>query len=353
MNNAIRLIIFAIVIGGLAILAFFKLKSNQQEVESKIYRMNPDASVLIQAETLRVETFEFSSSYLGSFTPNREVLILSESNGRVIKDNIKEGSSVSAGQVIAQLDTDIIQNQLNIAKGNFSLAEKTAQRMTNASSGLSEVKVEEAQNNVNTLKYQIELYKKQISMATIKAPFSGIITSKFYELGSLAGGGTQMAMLTDIHTLKLEINVPENDITKFKKGMSMDITTKIYPRHVFKGVVDVISIKADATKNYKVKLTVSNNSSFPLKAGMYGTVTLKSSVDVNSLSIPRTALVGSNKHPEVYIIKDGVAKRQPIVIGASNEERLQVIDGINENEVVATGGLVNLSDGTKVTIAKN
>lgn len=353
MNNAIRLIIFAIVIGGLAILAFLKLKSNQQEVESKIYRINPDATALIQAETLRVENFEYSTAYLGSFTPNKEVLILSEGNGRIVKDNIKEGASISKGQIIAQLDTDILQNQLKIAESNLSFAEKTAQRMSNASSGLSEVKVEEAQNNVNTLKYQIELYKKQISMATIKAPFSGIITAKFYELGSLAGGGTQLAMLTDISTLKLEINVPESDITKFEKGMGMDITTKVYPNQVFKGVVDVISVKADGTKKYQVKLTVSNNSTHPLKAGMYGTVTLSNSAGFNSLSIPRTALVGSNKKPEVFIIKDGVAKRQAIVIGASNEERLQVLEGINENEVVATGGLVNLSDGTKVTIAKN
>ncbi len=352
MNNAIRLIIFAVVLGGLAVLAFLKLKTNQKEVQSKIYRMNPNASVLIQAETLQEEVFQYQTSYLGSFTPNREVLIMSEGAGRVVKDHIREGMAVSAGQVIAQLDTDILNSQLKIAEGNLEFAEKTAQRMTNASSGLSEIKIDEALNNVNTLKHQIELYKKQISMATIKAPFSGIITGKFYEIGSLAGGGTQMAMLTDIQTLKLEINVPERDIARFKKGMNIEVSTKVYPEHLYNGVVDILGVKTDATKNFKVKISVTNSSKFPLKSGMYGTVTLVNSEQEKTVSIPRTALVGSNKNPEVYVIKDSIATRRPIILGASNETRLQVLEGLKENEVVAVGGLVNLSDGTKVSIAK-
>lgn len=353
MSNAVRLIIFAIVVGALAVLAFLKLKSNQQEVEAKVYRHNPDATVLIQAETLQAEVFEFSTTYLGTFTPNREVLIISEGNGRVIQDNIREGSAVSTGQVIAQLDTDILTSQLKIAEGNLAFAEKTAERMTNAASGLTEVRVDEAQHNVSTLKHQIDLYKKQISMSTIKAPFSGIITAKFYEIGSLSSGGTQMAMLTDINTMKLEINVPEKDITKFKKGMALNISTKVYPNHIYQGTVDIIGVKADATKNYKVKILVNNSTSHPLKAGMYGSISLQNSEDQTSISIPRTALVGSNKNPEVYILKDGLAHRKSVVLGGSSETRLQVLEGLEENDVIAVGGLVNLSEGAQVTIAKN
>lgn len=354
MNNALRLIIFAIVVGGLAIFAFLKLRSNQEQVEAKVYKKNPDATVLIQADTVRNASFEFSTTYLGSFAPNKEAIIASEAAGRVVQMNIQEGSSVSAGQVIAQLDTDILKNQLKIAEANLQLAEKTAQRMNAAAAGLTEVQVDNTNNNVSILKYQIEVLKKQISMATIKAPFSGIISAKYFEMGSLAGPGAQMAMLTDVNTLKLEVNIPEQDITKFKSGMKLNINTDVYPSHTFTGSVSVISVKADATKNYIVKLLVpNNNSSYSLKAGMYGSITLTNTAGKETLSIPRSALIGSNKEPQVYLIKDGKATKQPIQIGESNENNLQVVSGLKANDIIATSGLVNLSEGIKVTIAEN
>ncbi|MCO5234304.1 MAG: efflux RND transporter periplasmic adaptor subunit [Chitinophagales bacterium] len=353
MNNAARLVIFAIIVGGLAVLAFFKLKSNQEKVEAKVYKRDSDASVLIQTDTLKLSPFNYEITYLGSFAPNREAIIASEASGRVVQVGVEEGSFVSAGQLIAQLDTDILKNQLKIAENNLSLAEKTAQRMNNAGSTLTEVQVDNANSQVVSLKLQIELLKKQISMATIKAPFSGIITSKYFEIGSLEGPGAQMAVITDINTLKLEINVPEKEITKFKSGMKLNIRTDVYPEHIYIGTVGVVASKTDATKNYTVKILVSNSSSYPLKAGMYGTVSQINNTSLKSISIPRTSLVGSNKNPEVYVVKNGIAKRQSIELGESNKDRLQVTHGLNENDIIAVGGLVNLTDGIKVTIAEN
>lgn len=354
MNNALRLFIFAVVVGGLAIFAFLKLKSNQEQVEAKVYKKNPDATVLIQADTVEFSLFEFSTTYLGSFAPNKEAMISSEAAGRVIQSNIQEGSNVSTGQIIAQLDTEILKNQLKIAETNMQLAEKTAQRMNAAAAGLTEVQIDNSNNQVNILKYQIEVLKKQISMATIKAPFSGIITAKYFEMGSLAGPGAQMAMLTDISTLKLEVNIPEQDISKFKSGMKMNVSTDVYPGHIFSGTVGMIGIKADATKNYTVKILVSNTSStYPLKAGMYGSINFTNTSNKKSVSIPRSALVGSNKEPQVFLIKDGVVIKQSIQIGESNENSLQVISGLNPNDIIATSGLVNLAEGVKVTIAED
>ncbi|MCO5231648.1 MAG: efflux RND transporter periplasmic adaptor subunit [Chitinophagales bacterium] len=353
MNNAVRLVIFAIIVGGLAVLAFFKLKSNQEKVEAKVFRRDSNATVYIQADTLKYSPFDYEITYLGSFAPNREAIVASEASGRVVQVGVEEGSRVSAGQLVAQLDTDILKSQLKIAENNLALAEKTAQRMNNAGSTLTEVQVDNANSQVIAIKLQIELLKKQISMATIKAPFSGIITAKYFEIGSLEGPGAQMAVLTDINTLKLEINVPEKEITKFKSGMKMNVSTDVYPEHIYAGTVGVIASKTDATKNYTVKILVPNHSNFPLKAGMYGTVIQSNNINAKSLSIPRAALVGSNKNPEVYVIKDGIAKRQRIELGESNKDRLQVIQGLNENDIIAVGGLVNLTDGIKVTIAEN
>jgi hypothetical protein len=83
---------------------------------------------------------------------------------------------------------------------------------------------------------------------------------------------------------------------------------------------------------------------------MYGSVTLGTSPLQNAISIPRSALIGSAQNPQVYVAENGIARLRSIEVGASNDTRIQVTKGLNTNDVVITGGLVNLSDGTKVEI---
>lgn len=350
MKNINKKAVIILISSVLVILVVFKLYSNKQEVNEKVYTRNADLKTVIKATTVTENDFNQSTPFLGSFAPNREVAIASETAGKVIRCTIEEGSNVSTGTLIAKLDDGILQAQLSSARANYINASNKLKRYQQVPEGVTLLEMDNAKNQMLTSQAEMERLRKQISQFTIKAPFSGIVSMKKIELGAVVSPGSPLATITDISTVKLEISVPEKQIANFKKGMSLNVTTDVYPNTVFNGKVDLVASVTDASHNYTVKIVVPNNSKTPLKSGMYGNVTLENKTKGKSIVIPRSALIGTAVQPQVYVIKSGIAKLRTIEIGQSNATEIQVLSGLNERETVATSGLVNLTDGTEVNI---
>ncbi|WP_437918069.1 efflux RND transporter periplasmic adaptor subunit [Sphingobacterium sp. LRF_L2] len=351
MNKQIKTVATVVIVGAVIAATAFKLLNNKKEVQEKVYHPDVNTAAMVQVDTVKAGSFDLSSSFTGAFSPNREVVVGTETSGKVIKVNVEEGNPVHAGQLIAQLDAGVLQAQLQAAQATYERASTTLSRYQQAASGVTQLQIDNANTDVLTSKAQIDQLKKQISQHTISAPFSGIITSRNFDLGAIVSPGTQMATLTDISSLKLEINVPERSVSNFKTGQTIDITTDVHPGITFPGKVDMVASKADASYNFLIKILVPNGKS-SLKAGMYGTVSLRNTVAGDVLTIPRSALIGSSLKPQVYVVENGVAKLRDIQTGSGNETRVEVTSGLQHGDIVVSGGLVNLQDGSKVSIAK-
>jgi hypothetical protein len=100
-----------------------------------------------------------------------------------------------------------------------------------------------------------------------------------------------------------------------------------------------------------VQIVVSNPSS-QLMAGMYGSASLSNTKSVTALSIPRKALVGSSKNPQVYVVKNGKAVLTSFNAGTSDGEFIEIIGGISKNDKIVVKGQVNLQDNSNVKLTK-
>jgi RND family efflux transporter MFP subunit len=346
-SRKIAAIIILLLIFGFIVI---KLLNNKKDVENKVYHKNPDHKVSVQADTVKLSSLEENSAFLGAFVPVREVIIAAEAGGKISAVNIQEGSMVGTGSSIARMDTELLEAQLRSAMASYENAAATLKRYQQATNGITALQIDNARTQELTGKAQIDQLRKQIRMCDIRAPFGGIITSKSFELGAVVGVGTQLAQLADMSNMKLEISVPEKSIVQFSKGQKIRVTTDIYPDKIFSGVVDMVASKADESRNYKVKI-LTDNPSMLLKAGMYGRIVSDKSYG-EKVTVPRSSLVGSSSHPQVFVIENGVSKLRDITIGSGNESRVEIASGLKAGEIVASGGLVNLSDGSKVAIAK-
>ncbi len=351
MNRITKTVLTLVIVGALVGAVAFKLTSNKEELTEKIYQPDVNTAVLVQVDSVKMARFDQSVAFTGSFAPNREVTLGAETTGKVIKVNIHEGSPVAAGSSIAQLDSDLLKAQLQSAQASSDRAVNTLTRYQQAVSGVTQLQIDNAKTDVLTAKAQIDQLKKQISQYTIRAPFGGVITSRNFDLGAVVSPGMQMATLIDISSLKLEINVPENNIGQFKTGQAIDVTSDVHPGTHFKGTVEMIGADADASHNFRIKIRVANNNA-ALRSGMYGTVALTNALSSDALTVPRSAIIGSSAKPQVYVIVNDVAKVRDIQLGGGNENRVQVTSGLAAGNLVVSGGLVNLSDGSRVSIAK-
>ena len=134
---------------------------------------------------------------------------------------------------------------------------------------------------------------------------------------------------------------------KFKLGQNVSIKADIYGDRAFDGKVTNVSVQADKSHNFKVQITVKNVQQ-DLMAGMYGSVSLVNSKSVTALSIPRKALIGSSKNPQVYVIRNGKAVLTSFNAGTSDGEYIEVISGLSKTDKIVIKGQVNLQNNSNV-----
>ena len=201
------LILLIVLFAGFTV---YKLFKNQAEVKNKVYKKDPNEAMLVTAYTVKSQTVNFESQYLGTFKANREVSLASEVPGKVIQVGIEEGSQIGRGDLIVSLDTEMNSMRLAGLQAQLKDAQTNAQRLSNAlreSNAVTQQQVDGAQTQVKVLQSQIAQIAKNNGQSRITAPFSGVITYKQVELGSVVNPGGPLATLTDVSTLKLLVAV--------------------------------------------------------------------------------------------------------------------------------------------------
>lgn len=347
-----KILIIAVVL-GVVIAIGMRLAGNAEVAKTKAYMPDLNKAVMVQVQTIQKSSFDMELSYSGNFAPNREIQLMPLAQGEVTGVYFAEGKQVSAGQILLKIDDSLLQSQLIAAKAAFENAQTNYERYKSASGseGITKMQLDGSLLQMKSAESQFKQLKIAIDKCQYKAPFAGTITQRDVEIGSITGGAP-IGRLTDVSSLKLEINVPESDILYFATGQSVTVTTVLYPGQVFKGQIEYVSSRGDASHNYMIKVNVPNSNKIKLKAGMYGMLYLNKNISSSVLGIPRAALLGSVKKSQVYVVEDGRALLRPIVVGRNNGTTLEVLSGLAEGERIVIGGQINLTDSCKVEISK-
>jgi RND family efflux transporter MFP subunit len=344
-----RLFIFLGIIAVIGLTAS-KLLSNKEATEKKVYIPEADPKVGVKTARAEMRGLTQETAFLGSFAPNRKVEVRPQAGGEIIHLNITEGQAIGAGQQIAKLDDDQLRFQVEALQVTLEGYQNDLKRYEVLVKGdaVPAVNLERTQLSIRSTQAQIKQLNKQIANTNIVAPFSGIVTSKLVEKGSVVSMGTPMAEITDISSLKLVVNIPEKSVNHFRPSQTIDVRTEVYPGKSFKGKVTMISAEGDEAHNYPVEITVQNSKENPLKAGMYGSIANSSNLKGETLTVPRQAIMGSAKQPQLYVIENGKATLRDVQIGVTTNDYYEITKGLKHNDVVVTSGQINLQNGTSV-----
>ena len=293
-------------------------------------------------------------SLTGTITANNDVSVLSETEGRVTKVMVHIGDEVNAGAVLIQVDDEMKQAANAAAEVNYQKAKKDMQRYEkmDKEGTVADAQVEGARLAFKSAEAQYIIARRQYNDTKIKTPISGTVTARQVDVGATLQKNNVVANVVDISTLKVKLNVAEQDAFKLKVGDKVEVTTDVYPGIAFQGKIETISAKADEAHTYPVEVRLANNSAHPLRAGMFGRVAFVSIKSGETLSIPRQALVGSTKKAQVFVVEQGIAHLRDIVIGSQVGTNLEVLSGLKEGEQVVLSGQNNLKDKVAVTVVQ-
>ena len=315
-------------------------QQTQQQMEQRVELVETAALALSDIS----RELEFSTTLEGWQTLN----VAPSLTGKIEHIYVEVGTNVGSGTMLVRMD----QNQYTTTKLTYTNLGVEMQRMESLreSGAVSQQTYDQTRLSYEQTKESLDFLEKN---TYVRAPFSGVISAKNYEDGELYSG-QPILVLTQIHTLKALIAIPESYYPVVKKGMKVDITSEIYPGETFPATIDIVYPTVDpASHTFQARLRIPN-SGLKLRPGMY--VKTKMSMGMaRAMVVPYQSvlkLTGSNDR-YVFLDNGGVAKRVFVKLGQRFDENIEVIsDELQEGDRLVVVGQAKLVDGAKINVAR-
>lgn len=315
-------------------------------------RSDKMTSYPVSVAKVATEQLDHRLSVVGTISGHNDVALLAETQGRVVAVFADVGDHVKAGSVLFQVDDEMKKAALALAEVTYEKARKDLERYEALykEKTISDAQVETVRQAFQAAESQFIIARRQYRDTRITSPISGVVTARHVDMGTMILDKMNVANVVDMTRLKVRVQVAEADVFSLRKGDRATVTTDVYPGVVFDGRISTIGAKADEGHTFPVEISLENSAKHPLKAGMFGRVELAGTGTGSYLTIPREAIIGSVRQPEVYVVQDGLALRRAIVVGAEFGTRLQVLGGLSEGDLVVANGHNNLQDRFPVTV---
>jgi RND family efflux transporter MFP subunit len=344
--------IYIVLALALAALVVLRLKNNKETTLERVFQYDKNSPVSVQVDTIRQKRIDTQYSYPGTFEPIKETKISAEIQGKINSVPVDMGSIVKAGQTLIQIDNSLLKLQLQSIEVQIEglLADVKRYSVLAKADAIQGVQLEKAELGLKSAEVQKAILLEQINKTSIKAPFNGIVTAKMTEMGAFASPGMPLLQITDISRLKFTINIPDNELDRFVMGQNHKLTTDASPEINLTAEVSMIGSKANPGNSYTVQLSVDNTPDLMIKSGMSGQVNISNGNNDKLIYITASSIVGTSIKPQVYLITNGKAKLKNIIISERFENKVVVAEGLEDGNLIATTGFINLFDGANVTI---
>ncbi|HRX31026.1 MAG: efflux RND transporter periplasmic adaptor subunit [Bacteroidales bacterium] len=334
---------FFMVFGLLSLIA---CTNNKQVQENK----PTNKGIKVVVSPVKEEVNYLNLKYSGTVEASKVIPLTFRTSGTIEKISVDVGDRVVKGQLLASIDKTDMQNIYNVTRAKYEQAKDAYDRLKSVhdQGSLPEIKWVEMETNLEQAKSSLEIAKNNLDKCDLRSPVDGVIGRKNIEPGQSAiGASISPIELVEIETVYVKVSVPENEISKIKKGQSAVFIVSALDDKQFQGVVTNVSPVADViSRTYTVKIKVENPK-YELKPGMVCDVTLKINQIPHALTVPYSAVSkDDNGNTFVYTVSnDGKhANKQVIETGFYNGSNIEVTKGVSKGELVISEGINKLSD---------
>ena len=282
-----------------------------------------------------------------------ETLILSETQGIIEEVYFTIGNTFAKGDALLKVDDTIALYNKDQVKLELETAkiESDAARKANKSGSLSLVEFKRAENRYYAQKVRYEQALKAWKDCTIRAPFSGIVAEKDSRItkGTYITPGTPVARIVDSSSFTVSISLGERLIGFVEIGGKADIKVPAAGDRLITGEVTAVAGGSDEqTGSFIAVISWKNNGGNRVKSGMSAQVHIKRDTEDSSIIVPYFSIVKKTDGDYVFIVEDNKASARKIRIGKSFGERVEVIEGISEGDLVIITRISTLITGDPV-----
>lgn len=347
-------------------------------------------------------------SVTGSLSPDETVTINSEVTGKVTSIRFDFGQTVRKGDVLAEIDKQELQIQLERSKAALSQAlarlglsagQEQAVPTSTAGTRQAEAQLEDAKfkfesaaklvktgdisqerytelekayrarqaafessrdevrtqwASVESLRADVKLSEKRLNDATMRAPFDGIVSQKLVSVGQYLKDNMAIMTLVKTNPMRLRVEVPETASGVVRVGTLLTFTTDAIPGKVFQAVVRELNPSLDAKSRSLMAEARFTTSDSRLRPGMFAQVNLVLAREVDVVMVPKQALYSIAGLTKLFIIRDGKALERRVMPGVEQGGWVEVpADAVKATDRVAVSNLGALVNGSAVKEKKS
>lgn len=308
----------------------------------------------------------------GTLVAHRTAQLRPQVNGTIMALYAREGMPVTAGQLLAVLDTMVIADQARSARlavRSAELSAETAERNKTRSEELHRVgaiadrELEAARNvaaqaqaTLEDARSRMAAAAQQLSNAMIRAPFRGVVSEVPVSVGDVMqmGSSNPVVVVMDPSILELEAGVPADNLSELKVGARVEFSVSAHPGRVFTGAIARVNPTVDATTGQLRLYVRVPNDARVLAAGLFaeGRVTVRTA---RGMAVPFAAIDERTPTPTVKRLRGGVVEVVPVSLGLRDElaERVQVMSGLSRGDTVLVGGALGTPVGARVSVSNS
>ena len=317
---------------------------------------NPGALTVNDKATAKVG--EIYCSDVANFEYIDSGKITAKTSGKVNSVNIKENDRVYVGEVVANLSSDTIDNNVSNSRISVDDAQLALEKAILASDEFSQdSSIKNAQLALDDARLALEKANKALEDYTIKAPISGTVVTKNIKAGdkldnaqNAQSSSSAMAVIYDLSCLKMQLDIDETEISELKVGQDVKISADAVPGKTFTGVIEKVGVDGtsqNGVTTYPVKVVIKDYGE--LLPGMNVDATITVSKADNVLSLPLDTI---NRGNLVYVKgeKSGDDDKAPdgfksikVETGINDSKFIEIKSGIDEGTEVR-GPMASQSD---------
>jgi membrane fusion protein, multidrug efflux system len=300
-----------------------------------------------------------------------EAPIYARANGYLKKWDVDIGQHVEAGQLLAEIDTPEVDQQLAQAKAevaqadaNLALAKSTSERWVDLlkTSSVSEQETAEKQADYELKKANLEAARANLhrledlkSFARVTAPFAGTITARDTDVGQLitAGNGRWLFRLAQTNPLRVYVHVPQTLSRAIELGQGAELSISELPGRKFEAKIVRTAGAMDPTSRTLLAELEVNNPQNEILAGSYAQVRFHDTQGDPTLTLPANTLLFRSEGMQVGVVgTSGKVEMRTVRIGRDFGQTVEIVDGVNASDHVIMNPSDSLASGMTVRVAE-
>jgi RND family efflux transporter MFP subunit len=295
----------------------------------------------------------------------RKATVAAEVSGRVLKRQVEPGDTVAEGQVLVALDADRVKLNADQAKAQErARAVRVAQAKQDLERGrrlfgrgaISQEVVDDFEFAVELAAAELQAAKAALGTAQraerdsqVRAPFAGTAEVVHVQEGDYVNPGMPVVTLTDFSKARVSAGVTASEAATIEPGQAAPVVFEALGGVPVQGVVRSVGRIGDAVSGtYPVEIWIEGEAATRLREGMVGAVRVTIDARAPKPAVPRAALFRQNGQMHAFSVRDGVAHLVPVRTGNGNRTHVEIINGLQAEDLVVVEGQFALRDGAAV-----